>query len=121
MARSEVTRIPNLPLGQIVNDNGMATDDELAFRQALITSLQSYMGNEGLVAPTQIEGSAPGTDYVTQIQNHQNAQGQYTCQLGTIIYSQHPTDYTQDKVVIAVRNSNDYPVSAPLFKTITLT
>ena len=36
-----VIRIPNLPIGQIVDENGNATDDELSFRHALITSLQN--------------------------------------------------------------------------------
>lgn len=113
-------RIPNLPMGQIVDDKGIPTDDERTFRQALVTSLNSYIGNEGLVSPTVSESASP-LDYVTQIQNAQNEQGQYTCQLGTIIYQKHPTDYTQDIVRIAVRTGNNYPVSPPLFKTVTLT
>lgn len=101
-----VTRIPNLPLGKIVDDNGNPTDDELTFRQALVTSLQNYMGNEGLVAPTQTATN------ITTIQNNQNSQGQYTCAFGTIIY-----DSTNNSIKIAIDNGS----GAPLFKTVTLT
>lgn len=115
-------RIPILPVDKIVDEQGMPTKSESSFRQALIDSLQKYMGNEGLVAPNQ-----SSTDLTTiqnnNIPNSASPSGvQYTCQLGTIIYViPDPNDYTQDKVMIAVRNSNDYPASAPLFKTITLT
>lgn len=116
MSERDLIRIPNLPFGQIVDDKGNPTDDELTFRQALVSSLQQYMGDEGLVPPTQSEVNKDA------IQNHTNSQGQYTCALGTILYViPDPLDYTQDKVMIAVRNSNDYPDSAPLFKTVTLT
>lgn len=115
-----VLRVPNLPTGKIADENGMATDDELIFRQNLITSLQNNFGNEGLVMPTQ-NNEAPPADYVTQIQNNQNENGQFTCQLGTMLYViADPLDYTQDKVMIAVRNDNTYPATAPLFKTVTL-
>jgi len=110
-----VIRVPNLPIGRLVDENGMATDDFLTFLQALTTSLQNNYGPEGLVMPTQ-----SATDR-TAIQNHTNAQGQFTCQAGTMLYVQHPTDYTQDTVEIAVRNSNTFPDAAPLFKVVTLT
>lgn len=114
-------RVPTLPIGRMVDKEGMPTDDELLFRTQLITSLQNNFNYEGLVMPTQQNGASP-QDYVTQIQNHQNIKGQYTCALGTMVYViVDPNDYTQDKVMIAVRNSNDYPESAPLFKTVTLT
>lgn len=117
-------RIPNLPMGPLVDKDGRPTDEEQTFRQALITLLQTFMGDEGLVMPTQDPTS------VTQIQNNtqETPSGSYgtplvtyTCDLGTMLYVQDPSDYTQDKVMIAVRNSNDYPESAPLFKTVTLT
>lgn len=114
-------RIPTLPIGRMVDKEGMPTDDELLFRTQLITSLQQNFNYEGLVMPTQQNGISPN-DYVTQIQNHQNIKGQYTCALGTMLYViADPLDYTQDKVMIAVRNSNDFPSSAPIFKTVTLT
>jgi hypothetical protein len=113
-------RVPALPMGTMVDKDGNPTDDELLFRTQLITSLQRNFNNEGLVAPTQGNAASPN-DYVTQIQNHQNIQGQYTCQLGTILYViPDAADYTQDKVMIAVRNDNTYPSTPPLFKTVTL-
>ena len=117
---TEVIRVPNLPTGPLVDDKGNATDDELVFRQNLVTSLQNNFGNEGLVMPTQYEEASP-ENFVTKIQNHQNAAGQYTCALGTMLYVIFdPLDYTQDKVMIAVRNDNTYPDTPPLFKTVTL-
>lgn len=112
-------RIPNLPIGPIVEKNGVATDGESTFRRILITSLQKNFGNEGVVVPVQ----SP-TD-VLRIQNNSvynpaTGQQEYTCQLGTILYSQHPTDYTMDKVLIAVRNDNTYPATPPVFKQVTL-
>lgn len=122
---SQVIRVPNLPDGQIVDDQGYGTSDELNFRHTLITNLQRLFGSEGVVIPTQSNGTAP-LDFVTQIQNNQASNpitgmpGAYTCQLGTMLYVIDPNDYTQDKVMIAVRNTNDYPNSPPLFKTVTL-
>lgn len=115
-------RVPALPTGQIVNKDGYATDNELLFRNQLITSLLKNFNNEGLVIPVQLNGIVVGVDdYVTQIQNAQNIQGQFTCALGTMLYViPDPTDYTQDKVMIAVRNTNTFPNTAPLFKTVTL-
>ena len=110
-----VIRVPNLPIGRLIDENGHATDDFLTFLQGLTQSLQQNFGPEGLVAPTQSPAN------VTTIQNNTDSQGSYTCQLGTIIYSKHASDYTQDKVQIAVRNDNTYPTTAPLFKTVTLT
>lgn len=116
-----VIRVPNLPIGRLVDENGYPTDDFLTYLQALTQSLQQNYGNEGLVMPTQTEEMAPD-DFVTQIQNHQNASGQYTCQLGTMLYViKDPSDHTQDEVQIAVRNTDTYPTTAPLFKTVTLT
>lgn len=112
--KNPVIRIPNLPNGQIVDKDGNATDDELTFRHALVSQLQALFGSEGMVMPTQDPTSA------ATILNHQNAQGSYTCQLGTMLYVQHPTDYTQDIVVISVRNDNTYPDTPPIFKTVTL-
>src|SRR3990167_1315919 len=98
-----VIRVPNLPMGKLINENGYPTDDFLTFLQGLTQSLQSNYGAEGLVMPTQTEGASPN-DFVTQIQDNQNAQSQFTCQLGTMLYVQHATDYTLDTVQIAVRN-----------------
>jgi hypothetical protein len=120
--------IPNLPISPIVDKDGNPTDVELTFRQNLISALQQNAGPEGLVMPiltsdpVAMVNGLTASQKLTKIQNQQNSQGQFTCQLGTMLYVQvNAADYTQDKVVIAVRNTNDYPVSAPLFKTVTLT
>ncbi len=115
-----IVRIPNLPLDKMVDENGRATPSELTFRQTLVSNLQTLFGQEGCVIPTQSPTN------ITIIQNNTiinpaTGVAQYSCQLGTILYSQHPTDYTQDKVVIAVRNDNTYPATAPVFKQVTLT
>lgn len=107
-------RIPNLPLGPITDKDGNPTASEQIFRQALIDLLQNYLSQEGLVIPAQ------EPDDITLIQNALSVNGVPTCQIGTMLYKQDPFDYTQDKVVIAVRTS-DTPGSIPLFKTFTIT
>lgn len=109
------SRFPTLPLGNITNEDGTATQEEMMFRNNLITSLNNLSGNEGLVMPIQSQAN------MINIQNNKNIQGFYTCQLGTMLYIQDAVDFNKDKVVIAVRNSNDYPNSAPIFKKVTLT
>jgi hypothetical protein len=101
-----VIRVPNLPIGQIVDENGNATDDELTFRHALITNLQNNFGNEGVVVPTQTAAN------INTIQNNQLANGQYSCAFGTIIY-----DSTNNLIRIAI----DDGTGKPIFKTVTLT
>lgn len=101
-----VTRIPNLPLGKIAEADGTPTDDELTFRQGLLTSLQNYIGNEGLVMPTQTDAN------ITKIQNHVNEQGQHTCAFGTFIY-----DSTNNTIRVSVDDGS----GAPIFKTVTIT
>lgn len=113
-ASRNVTRIPNLPIGPIVDSNGQATDEELTFRQALLSLLQDFVGNEGLVMPKQNSAD------VTIIQNNTaQAQGAtpnfvYTCQYGTLLYdvnddspNVHPL---KDEVVVAVNNGSDVPI-----------
>ena len=106
--------IPQLPVNKIVEPNGYPTSEELLYRQNLQQALQLGASEEGLVAPTQTPTILP------VIQNAQNPQLQYTCQLGTFLYIKHPTDYTQDKVMVAVRNDNTYPSTPPIFKTVTV-
>lgn len=87
-------RIPNIPSGKVVDENGFASDDEQTFRRVLITSLQNNFGSEGCVVPSQT------TANITSIQNNtyvEPATGNiiYTCQGGTLIYD---TDTNQLKV-----------------------
>ncbi len=104
---TELIRIPNLPMGQIVDEQGMPTDDELTFRQGLLSSLQNYMGNEGLVMPSQTAAN------ILIIQNHQLPNMQYTCAFGTMIYNT-----TLATVMIAVETAPGSGI--PIFKTVTL-
>lgn len=103
--------IPNLPVGAMIDDNGNPTPVELLFRQNLIQTLQQGAGPEGLVAPSQPNAAAPN-NFITQIQNNTDAQGNYTCAYGTILYNS-----TANSIMIAVNNGS----GAPIFKTVTLT
>ena len=89
----QVVRIPNLPMGHIVEQDGMPTDDELTFRQTLITNLQRLIGNEGLVLPSLT------TAQIDTIVAATNPLGQYTCPFGTMFYD---TDLNQIWVVVSV-------------------
>lgn len=104
-------RIPNLPLGQITDDKGFATETEQTWRQTLISSLQHNFGNEGCVVPTQTQAN------ITMIQNNNyidqaTRQTVYTCQYGTMLYNS-----TANSIMIAVNNGSGQPV----FRTVTLT
>lgn len=111
VASRDIIRIPNLPVGQIVDKNGNPTDDELTFRQALITSLQRNFGNEGIVAPTQ------DATNITAIQNNQlpdpvtGIPNQYSCAYGTFLY-----DSSTNTMRVAIDNG----AGAPIFKTLVL-
>lgn len=98
-------RIPNLPFGQIVDETGHPTDDELTFRQALVGNLENFMGNEGLVMPSQ-----PTTN-ILEIQNAVNENQQKTCAFGTLIY-----DTTTGEIKAAV----DDGTGNPIFKVVQL-
>ena len=114
---SNNVRIPILPIGKIVDENGMATAEELTFRQALLSLLQTLMGEQGLVMPSQT------TADILAIQNFkQPAQGAkpdaftYPCQFGTLIYNSDIVDQTK-----SIQVSIDDGTGKPIFKTITLT
>lgn len=106
MANRNVIRIPNLPIGRMVDENGIADRDELTFRETLITNLQRLFGNEGCVFP-----SLSAAD-ITTIQNNVDAQGNYTCAFGTALYN-----IDANSIMIAINNGS----GAPIFKTVTLT
>ena len=89
-------RIPNLPMGQIVDEKGMPTDDELTFRQALIGLLQQFFGEEGMLMPQQT-----AADILTIQNNTQATPGatpgtDHTCAPGTFLY-----DTTNNSVVVS--------------------
>ena len=97
--------IPDLPVSQMVKEDGYPTSPEYQFRQNLVQALQSVTSDEGLVPPSQ----DPGT--ITIIQNGKNPQGAFTCQAGTLIYN---TTTNQLQVCILV-------AGVPTFKTLTYT
>ena len=106
-----VIRIPNLPNGQVVNKDGTATDDEMTFRHTLITSLQKTFGNEGCVIPTQTNASAP-ENFIKQIQDNQDANGNYTCGFGRFLY-----DATNNRILVSI----DVGGGVPGFAEVNLT
>lgn len=102
--------IPDLPTSQIVDKDGFFTDVVKNFFNQLITELRLNASNEGLVAPTQPDAVSPN-DHITKIQDNLNAEGQYTCAFGTILY-----DSTHNSMRIAI----DAGGGVPIFKTVTL-
>lgn len=102
-------RIPNLPSGPIVDKDGNATATELTFRQALISSLQGLVGNEGVQVSNQSTAniatiigntnSVPGTNITN-----------YTCAGGTLFY-----DSTLNVLQVAILVGG-----TPTLKTITV-
>jgi len=106
-------RIPNLPMGQIVDEQGHATDDELLYRQALTTNLQKYFGSEGCVVPTLSAAD------ITLIQDNSyvdpgSGLTVYTCGYGRIVYNSDA-----NSIMISVSDGGAPP--QPIFKTVTLT
>jgi len=106
-----VIRIPNLPNGQIVDDKGNATDDEITFRQALISQLQNNFGDEGCIIPTQTNAASPN-NFIRQIQDNTNDQGQYTCGFGRFLY-----DATNNRILVSIDGGG----GVPAFMEVTIT
>jgi len=103
-------RIPNLPVGKIVDENGMPTNEELTFRQALLSLLQQFMGTEGLVMPSQ--STANINTIVANTNNTEGATGTvYTCNPGTFLY-----DSTTNNIMVTVLSGG-----VPTLKTVTIT
>jgi|ERR1017187_795939 hypothetical protein len=108
-------RIPNLPLGKLVDEKGMATPEEQMFRQGLLNLLQTLMGEQGIVIPSQT------TANILSIQNYRQPMPGatpdflYPCQYGTLIYNSDIVDQTKS-IQVSINNGG-----SPLFKTITLT
>lgn len=99
-----VIRVPNLPNGQIVDDKGNATDDEMTFRHALISNLQNLFGNEGVVVPSQ------SATNIASIVANQLPNGEYSCQAGTLLY-----DSTNDALKAVI-----FVAGVPTLKTVQL-
>lgn len=107
----DVIRIPNLPTGPLTKQDGYPTDDELVFRQTLVSSLQANFGSEGAVVPTQTNAVAPA-NYIKQIQDNQLSNGQYTCGFGRFLY-----DATNNRILVSI----DGGAGVPAFMEVTLT
>lgn len=113
--KQQQIRVPNLPLGPMVDDKGIAVPTEIAFRQTLISSLQTNFGDEGLVAPSQTNVDA--SDNVITIQNNtvistESGAPQYTCQGGTLLY-----DSTNNNLLVCILDSS----GVPTFKIVNVT
>ncbi len=109
-------RIPNLPMGQIVDENGRPTDDELTFRQALLTLLEQLAGNEGLVMPQQPTANITIIQNATveiPVGNTGSSNTIYTCAFGTMIY-----DTTTREFKVAVESAPGSGI--PVFKVVTI-
>lgn len=109
-------RIPNLPSGKIVDENGMPTDAELTFRESLLSLLQQIAGAQGLVMPQQTTADIHAiqiNQQTTQIGNINSGSSisTYTCQPGTFLY-----DSDTNKVMVAVLVG-----TTPTFKEVTVT
>lgn len=111
-----IIRVPNLPIGQIVNEKGFATDDELTFRQTLITQLQQNFGGEGCVVPTQTNEPASPTNTdpsqilsIRQIQDNRLPNGDYTCGFGRLIY-----DATNNRILVSIDSGGGVPKFAQI-------
>jgi hypothetical protein len=98
-------RIPNLPMGNIVEKDGYPTDDEMTFRQVLISNLQRLFGNNGVVLP-----SLTSTE-IAYVENKVDIQGRKTCAYGTMVY-----DTTVNQVKVAINIGGN-----PVFKVIPYT
>ncbi len=84
MPDKPINRIPNLPIGQLVDESGNPTPEELLFRQTLVSSLQQHIGSEGLVAPSQT--NADITAIVANVKENPGTTDSYTCAPGTFFY-----------------------------------
>lgn len=98
-------RIPNLHMGEMVDNTGYPTDDEMTFRQVLITNLQRLFGNNGVVLPSLT------TVEIGYVENNVDIQGRKTCAYGTMVY-----DTTVNQVKVAINIGGN-----PVFKVIPYT
>ena len=102
---TDEVRIPNLHMGEMVDNTGYPTDDEMTFRQVLITNLQRLFGNNGVVLPSLT------TVEISYVENNVDIQGRKTCAYGTMVY-----DKTVNQVKVAINIGGN-----PVFKVIPYT
>lgn len=119
-----VVRIPNLPMGRIVDQDGRPTDEEMFFRQSLLSLLLELIGAQGVVVPSQTQTDADkiATNTVDTPDGSGGMITSFTCQLGTLLYIPSTATYPaapNDKLVVAMDDGT--AAHAPTFKTITVT
>lgn len=113
--KQQQIRVPNLPVGPMVDQDGMPSSSEMMFRQLLNRSLQQNFGNEGLVVPSQPNSVAPN-NAVSIIQNNQVANPvtgalSYSLVPGTLLY-----DSTNNNLLVAILVGD-----VPTFKIVNVT
>ena len=115
-------RIPNLPVGRIVDENGYPTVEEQTFRQTLLTLLQNNLGDMGTVVTSLSQ------DNINRIVNNTQSMDvpgnspilTYTCPFGTLFYNidapsmSNPGGYG---LQVTVNNGSNIPV----LKTVIIT
>lgn len=102
--------IPNLPVGRIIEDNGNPTDQELTFRQNLISELQKNVGKYFFAPPQLSSAEIAQLELATE---PSPAGGViYVVPFGAWVYNT-----TTNAIMFAVDNGS----GAPIFKTATLT
>lgn len=110
-SNDQIFRIPNLPLGKLVDESGNATMEFQTFLQTFVSNMQKYFGSEGMVAPSQ---SAVN---ILQIQNNTIPNSSnpsvpvYSCEPGTFIYN-----LSSNAIMVSVLSGG-----VPVFKTVTVT
>ena len=115
-------RIPTMPSGKLIDENGYATTDFQYFMQTLVSQLQLNSGNEGLVVPSQNSANVTTIQDNTVPNTSDPLSTVYTCQFGTLIYQPNTAAMPgagNDKLLVAFNNGTDN--TTPIFKTITVT
>ena len=99
MSNNQVVRIPSLPIGKMVDENGNPTQQEQSFRVGLINSLQQNFGPEGMVAPAQAYADIQtiAANQSINALTGQTAGGPFTTQGGTFWF-----DTTNNRIVVAL-------------------
>ncbi len=113
-------RVPNLPVGKMVEESGEATAEEQMFRQALITLLQKNFNVQGVVVPSQTQANLTIIqNNVVTTPNASTSVTNYSTQFGTLLYKPSttvnpaiPNDY------LAVAMDDGTANQAPVFKRI---
>lgn len=112
--------IPNLPVGQWVDEKGYPTDEVLTFLQNLISELKLKAGQEGLVVPSQTTANKA----LIQANMSGGPVSAQTLEVGTLLYelfnAADPPTATQNKVYVAVLNNPPGDMSVVFKQIVTL-